>query len=105
MPRPSPGEIWLADLGYAAKTRPVLLLSRYPGDDELALVLIVPHTTAVRHNRWEFNADLAFLKQGVFHLQQVQPVSLPKLIQRLGFMPPLQLSALRHKLATELELI
>ena len=104
MPRPAPGDVWLADLGYAAKVRPVLVLSRYPADDELALVVVVPHTTAVRGNRWEFSAALAFLKPGVFHLQQVQPVSLPRLMQRLGTLPPAQLTALRRKLATELEL-
>ena len=34
-----------------AKIRPCLILSDYPSDDELALVVIVPHTTAVRNNR------------------------------------------------------
>jgi mRNA interferase MazF len=26
---PKPGEVWLADLGIAAKTRPVVIVSRY----------------------------------------------------------------------------
>lgn len=26
---PQPGDIWLADLGLAAKTRPVVIVSRY----------------------------------------------------------------------------
>ena len=26
---PRPGEVWLADLGMAAKTRPVVVVSRY----------------------------------------------------------------------------
>ena len=72
----SPGEIWMVDLGLAAKVRPCLLLSDYPADDELALILVVPHTTAVRGNRWEFAAPPPFMKPGVFHLQQIQPVSL-----------------------------
>jgi mRNA-degrading endonuclease toxin of MazEF toxin-antitoxin module len=53
MPRPSVGEVWLVDLGLAAKVRPCLILSDYPADGELALVVVVPHTTAVRGNRWE----------------------------------------------------
>ena len=53
MPRPSASEVWLVDLGLAAKVRPCLILSDYPADDELALVVVVPHTTAVRGNRWE----------------------------------------------------
>jgi hypothetical protein len=36
MPRPSAGEVWLVDLGLAAKVRPCLILSDYPADDELA---------------------------------------------------------------------
>jgi hypothetical protein len=57
MPRPSVGEVWLVDLGLAAKVRPCLILSDYPADDELALVVVVPHTTAVRGNRWELTAQ------------------------------------------------
>ena len=53
MPKAKPGEVWLVDLGFAAKTRPCLVLSDYPADDELALMVLVPHTTAVRNNRWE----------------------------------------------------
>ena len=26
---PHPGEVWLADLGLAAKTRPIVILSRH----------------------------------------------------------------------------
>jgi mRNA interferase MazF len=68
----------------AVKVRPCLVLSDYPADDELALVVIVPHTTAVRHNRWEFPIEKPFLKHGVFHLQQIEPVSLPRLQRKLG---------------------
>jgi mRNA-degrading endonuclease toxin of MazEF toxin-antitoxin module len=53
MPRPSAGEVWLVDPGLAAKVRPCLILSDCPADDELALVVVVPHTTAVSGNRWE----------------------------------------------------
>ena len=57
----SPGEIWMVDRVYTAKVRPCLILSDYPNDDELALIVIVPHTTAVRGNRWEFPVSLPFL--------------------------------------------
>jgi mRNA interferase MazF len=84
MAKPAAGEVWQVDLGLAAKVRPCLVLSDYPRDDELALMLIVPHTTAIRSNRWEFQISKPFLKLGVFHLQQLQPVSLSKLVSRLG---------------------
>ncbi len=84
MLKPSPGDVWRVDLGLAAKVRPCLILSEYPADDELALVVIVPHTTAVRGNRWEISVPKPFLDAGVFHLQQIQPISLPRLDRKLG---------------------
>jgi mRNA interferase MazF len=42
---PQPGEVWLADLGLAAKTRPVVIVSRDDPDPPRALVLYVPLTT------------------------------------------------------------
>jgi len=35
-------------MGIAGKVRPCLLLTEYPADDELALVTVIPHTTALR---------------------------------------------------------
>src|SRR5665213_1232619 len=85
MKRTLPGEIWQVDLGMAAKVRPALVLSDYPKDDELALLVVIPHTTAVRGNRWELNVPKPFLKQpGIFHLQQIQPISLARFETRLG---------------------
>src|SRR5438045_5415468 len=84
MAQPRRGGVWLIDLGLAAKVRPCLLLTDFPADDELALITVVPHTTAVRGNQWEHACRKSFLKQGVFHLQQVQSVSIAKLIRRLG---------------------
>ena len=40
MRRTLPGEIWLVDFGLAAKTRPALVLSDYPEDNELALLVV-----------------------------------------------------------------
>ena len=42
MPRTNPGEVWIVDLGLAAKVRPCVVLSDYPTDDELSLVIVVP---------------------------------------------------------------
>jgi mRNA interferase MazF len=36
---PRPGEVWLADLGLAAKPRPVVIMSRYDPDPPRALVI------------------------------------------------------------------
>jgi len=84
MPRANPGEVWIVDLGLAAKVRPCLVLGDYPKDDELALVIIVPHTTAVRNNRWEVPIPKAFFKRGVFHLRQLQSVPIVRLERKIG---------------------
>lgn len=84
MPKPAPGEIWRVDLGLTAKVRPCLVMSDYPAEAELALVLVIPHTTAIRGNHWEFPCRKSFLRPGVFHLQQIQPVSLNRLEVKLG---------------------
>ena len=41
MPRPSAREVWLVDLGLAAKVRPCLILSDYPADDGPVSVLTI----------------------------------------------------------------
>jgi len=84
MKRTLPGEIWRVDFGLAAKVRPALILSDFPRDEELALLVVIPHTTAVRGNRWELTFHKPFLKPGVFHLQQIQPVSLARFDAKLG---------------------
>lgn len=104
MPRPVPGEIWRIDLGLTAKVRPCLVMSDYPAEDELALVLIIPHTTAVRRNRWEFACAKPFLKPGVFHLQQIQPVSLNRLQTKLGGLTSDEFRALGQQLVALLKL-
>jgi len=50
---PKPSEVWFADLGMAAKNRPVLVLS-VPGDDDArALLIVAPLTSQIRGMRGE----------------------------------------------------
>jgi mRNA interferase MazF len=84
MPAVNRGEIWLVDFGLAAKVRPALLLTGQPADNELDLVTVLLHTTALRGNRWELSIPKPFLRPGAFHLQQIQTVSTVKLERRLG---------------------
>jgi mRNA-degrading endonuclease toxin of MazEF toxin-antitoxin module len=58
--RPSRAEIWQVDMGIAGKVRPCLLLTDYPANDELALVTVIPHTTALRGNEWEVGRSNIF---------------------------------------------
>ena len=97
------GEVWQVDLGMAGKVRPCLLLTCFPAEDELALITIIPHTTALRGNRWELTIPKPFLKSGAFHLQQIQSVPMVRLLRRLGALTPEEMNAvatgLRERLA------
>lgn len=50
---PQPGEVWLADLGLAAKTRPVVIVSRSDPNPPRAPAVYVPLTTQNRHSKYE----------------------------------------------------
>ncbi len=103
--RPSRGEIWQVDMGIAGKMRPCLLLTDYPANDELALVTVVPYTTALRGNEWEVAIPKPFLKEGAFHIQQVQSISPPKVMRRFGSSTHEEWNMISAKLAKRLGLI
>ncbi len=105
MKRTLPGEVWRVDFGLSAKVRPALILSDYPADDELALRVVVPHTTALRGNRWELDVPKPFLKApGIFHLQQIQPISLARFESRLGGLTPDEFKLVKEALIRLLNL-
>ena len=104
MPVINPGEVWITDFGMAAKVRPALLLTGSPADDELDVVTVLLHTTALRGNRWELNIPKPFLKPGAFHLQQVQTVSTIKLERRLGSLTSDEMKRVLAALSDRLEL-
>jgi mRNA-degrading endonuclease toxin of MazEF toxin-antitoxin module len=65
------GEVWLVDLGMAAKVRPAVVVSVPASDTDRALVTIVPHTTSPRQSRFEATVPGPFLKTGVFDAQNL----------------------------------
>ena len=102
MPAVNPGDVWMTDFGLAAKVRPAPVLTENPADDELDLVTVLPHTTALRGNRWELSISKSWLRPGAFHLQQVQTVSTVKLERRLGRLTAEELKPVREALAQRL---
>ena len=84
MKPPNRGEVWLVDLGYAAKTRPCLVLSIPAESDDRALATLIPHTTSPRGSRFEAEVKVNFLKEGVFDAQSIVTVPHAKLIRKLG---------------------
>lgn len=84
MPHPDRGEVWLTDLGIAAKIRPCLILSVPPDPQDRVLFTVVPHTTAVRGSRFEVAVPKPFLKTGAFDAQGLVTVVRPRLQKKLG---------------------
>ena len=78
------GEVWLVDLGYAAKVRPCLVFSVEAEDTDRALTTVVSHTTSVRGTRLEVSLNVRFLKQGAFDAQNIISVSHAKFVRKLG---------------------
>ncbi len=91
MPNPNRGEVWLVDLGYAAKVRPCLVLSIPAADEDKALATLVPHTTSVRGSRFEVQVQVKFLRAGAFDAQNLVTIPHAKLIRKLGTLQPTQL--------------
>ena len=67
-------------------------------------MIIIPHTTAIRGNRWELALPKPFLKPGAFHLQQIQPISLARLERKLGLLTPNELQRVKTMLVRLLKL-
>jgi mRNA interferase MazF len=93
---PQRGEVWLVDLGMAAKIRPALVISIPAEDVDRALVTIVPHTTSARGSRFEASVSVPFLRAGVFDAQNLVTVPHAKLIRALGKLSAAQLTVVER---------
>lgn len=103
---PQPGDVWLADLGLAAKTRPVVVVSRHDLDSPRALVLFVPLTTQSRHSRYEVALPkLHFLdRDSVANVQGLGSVPAVRLERRIGRLPEAVMVEVKKALMFALDL-
>ena len=92
MPNANRGEVWLVDLGYAAKVRPCLVVSIPAEDEDRALATLVPHTTSLRNSRFEVKLKIRFLREGGFDAQNLITIPHAKLIRKLGSLTDLQVT-------------
>ena len=90
------GEIWLVDLGMAAKVRPCLVLSVSVQEADRALVTLVPHTTSPRGSRFEVPIRARFLRAGVFDAQSLVTIPVAKMLRKLGDLPAADLHAVEN---------
>ena len=93
------GEVWLVDLGLAAKVRPALVISVPVEDVDRALVSMIPHTTSARGSRFEAAVSVPFLRPGVFDAQNVVTIPHAKLIRSLGRLSAAQLAIVERAMA------
>ena len=98
---PRPGEVWLADLGLAAKTRPVVILSRYDPDAPRALAIYVPLTTQNRGSKYEVELPkLPFLREiSVANVQGIASLTANRLERKIGDVPADVFQRIREALA------
>ena len=104
---PQPGEVWLADLGLAAKTRPVVIVSRHDADPPRALVLYVPLTTQNRQSPYEVVLPrLGFLdRDSVANMQGLGSLPKVRLERRLGKLPDEVTAKIKRALAFALDFV
>ena len=101
-----PGEIWLADLGLAAKTRPIVIVSRQDADPPRSLVLYVPLTTQRRESPYEVALPrLPFLdRESVANVQGLGSLPTVRLERKIGKLPNNVMERLKDALAFALDL-
>ena len=103
---PRTGDVWLADLGFAAKFRPVVIVSREDPDSPRALVIYVPITSQNRASPYEVMLPKArFLEHdSVANVQGIGSLPTARLGRRLGALPAKSLSEIRRAIAWALDL-
>jgi mRNA interferase MazF len=103
---PQPGEVWLADLGLTAKTRPVVIVSRHDPDPPRALILYVPVTSQNRESPYEVAlSQIRFLDpDSVANVQGLGSMPMVRLERRLGRLPDGVMTRIKRALAFALDL-
>lgn len=106
MMNPYPSEIWLADLGLTAKTRPVLVVSRYDPDPPRSLIIYIPLTTQYRESTYEVALPkLKFLNQNSYaNVLGIGSIEKVRLERRLGKLPDNVMTEIKNTITFVLDL-
>ena len=102
----SPGEVWLADLGIAAKTRPVVVVSRADGNPPRQIVIVVPLTSQIRGSSYEADLGKApYLREvSVANTQGILSIPKVRLLKKLGQLEPKKLEEVKKSLRFAMDL-
>ena len=84
-----PGQVYLVDLGMAAKTRPMLVVSRRDEDAPRALAVCAPITTSTRDSEYEVSIGTPkFLHESSYvNVQGMQAIQHHELKRMIGRLP------------------
>jgi mRNA interferase MazF len=96
----------MADLGFAAKFRPVIIVSREDPDPPRVLIIYVPITTQERGSPYEVMLPRTrFLQKGsVANVQGIASLPTVRLGRRVGRFPGETLSEIKKTIAWALDL-
>ena len=96
----------MADLGFAAKFRPVVIVSRQDPNPPRALIIYVPITTQGRGSPYEVMLPKTrFLQKGsVANVQGIASLPTVRLGRRIGTLPTETMSEIKKAIAWSLEL-
>jgi mRNA interferase MazF len=97
---PKPGEVWFADLGIAAKSRPVLVLACPDERSARVLVVVAPLTSQIRGLAGEVPlGEVRWLpKPSAVNVQGVASFDPGRLVRKLGVCTSEQMDAVKKAL-------
>ncbi len=103
---PIPGEVYLVDMGYEGKVRPVVIVSRADSEAPRALAVVVPLTTQNRGSQYEVPMPkVPWLKhQSVANVQALAAYQHHELIEKRGRFDQPTLTAIKAAIRWALEL-
>jgi len=103
---PIPGEVYMVDMGFAGKKRPVVIVSREDPDAPRALSIVVPLTTQNRGSKYEVELPrVPWLKhQGVANVQALAAYSYNELLEKRGKLDSQVMKKIREAIAWALEI-
>ena len=103
---PKPGEVWFADLGIAAKNRPVLVLSTPRNSDARNLLIVAPLTSQLRGLRGEVDLGKPrwLPKHSAVNVQGLASFDPRALSRRMGVLPTVDMMRVKTALRDLLDL-
>jgi mRNA interferase MazF len=103
---PIPGEVYLVDMGYEGKVRPVVIASRADPEAPRALAVVVPLTTQNRGSRYEVAMPkVPWLRHESFaNVQALAAYEYHELLERRGRFDARTVSAIKEAIRWALDL-